>query len=47
MTAAQNTHPERFAGRGTPLPPDLPGPAWIDKPANTAQEVTTVNSTQN
>ncbi|GAA4927458.1 transposase InsO family protein [Nonomuraea thailandensis] len=47
LTAAQNTHPERFASGGTPIPPHLPGPAWINKPTNTAKAVTTENSTQN
>lgn len=47
LTAAQSAYPERFASGGTPTPPDLPGPAWINKPKNTVQEVTTENSTQN
>ncbi|MGP4104901.1 IS3-like element IS1141 family transposase, partial [Nonomuraea sp. KM90] len=47
LTAAQSAHPERFASGGTPVPPDLPGPAWINKPKNAVQEVTTENSTQN
>lgn len=32
LAAAQSAHPERFASGGTPTPPDLPGPAWINKP---------------
>ncbi|WP_424528971.1 IS3 family transposase [Sphaerisporangium viridialbum] len=34
LVAAQATHPERFASGGMPTPPDLPGPAWINKPNN-------------
>ncbi|MEV4381842.1 hypothetical protein AB0J58_33625, partial [Streptosporangium sp. NPDC049644] len=34
LAAAHATHPERFASGGIPAPPDLPGPAWINKPKN-------------
>ncbi|WP_433432976.1 IS3 family transposase [Nonomuraea sp. CA-141351] len=47
LTAAQSAYPERFASGGTPAPPDLPGPAWINKPKNTVEEVAPENSTQN
>jgi hypothetical protein len=32
LSAAYARHPERFVRR-PPLPPDLPGPAWINPPA--------------
>ncbi|MFB4284596.1 integrase core domain-containing protein [Nonomuraea sp. MTCD27] len=32
LATAHATHPERFASGGLPTPPDLPGPAWINKP---------------
>ncbi|SNT64119.1 Transposase InsO and inactivated derivatives [Streptosporangium subroseum] len=32
LATAQATHPQRFASGGTPTPPALPGPAWINKP---------------
>jgi hypothetical protein len=31
LQAAYAAHPERFV-RQAPLPPALPGPAWINKP---------------
>jgi putative transposase len=36
LAAAYTAHPERFVGK-PPEPPDLPGPAWINRPA---EEVT-------
>ncbi|MGP3963168.1 transposase, partial [Nonomuraea sp. 3N208] len=47
LTAAQSAHPERFATGGTPTPPDLPGPVWINKPKNEDQKETTEKPTQN
>ncbi|WP_307557867.1 IS3 family transposase [Streptosporangium lutulentum] len=32
LATAQAAHPERFASGGAPTPPNLPGPAWINKP---------------
>lgn len=32
LATPQTAYPERFAGGGTPTPPNLPGPAWISKP---------------
>jgi putative transposase len=31
LDAAYAAHPERFVN-GPPIPPRLPGPAWINKP---------------
>ncbi|MFC4116455.1 IS3 family transposase [Nonomuraea zeae] len=45
LAAAQATHPKRFASAGTPTPPALPGPAWINKPKT--EKDTTEKSTQN
>jgi putative transposase len=50
LAAAQAAHPERFASGGTPTPPDLPGPAWINKPNQdhpNEQKNTSENQTQN
>lgn len=48
LAAAQAAHPERFASGGTPTPPALPGPAWINKPkTETPNEDATEKSTQN
>jgi transposase InsO family protein len=47
LATAQAAHPERFASGGIPTPPDLPGPAWINKPKNENQKDTTEKPTQN
>ncbi|MFF5113632.1 hypothetical protein [Streptosporangium sp. NPDC000509] len=38
LATAQAAYPERFASGGTPTPPDLPGPAWINKPNDLDQK---------
>ena len=47
LATAQASHPERFASGGTPTPPDLPGPAWINKPKPDELKDTPKNPTQN
>lgn len=47
LAAAQSAHPERFVTGGTPTPPDLPGPAWINKPKDENQKETTKKPIQN
>lgn len=47
LTAAHARHPERFASGGLPTPPDLPGPAWIDKPKTDEPKDATEKTTRN
>ncbi|WP_404823970.1 IS3 family transposase [Nonomuraea gerenzanensis] len=47
LTAAHATHPERFASGGLPTPPDLPGPAWINKPKTNEPKDATEKTTHN
>ncbi|MBE1589716.1 hypothetical protein ACFPOI_10070 [Nonomuraea angiospora] len=47
LAAAQAAHPGRHATGGTPTPPDLSGPGWINKPKNENQKDTTEKPTQN
>ena len=39
LASAFDAHPERFV-RGMPMPPSLPGAAWINKPKVGFKEVT-------
>jgi putative transposase len=43
LRAALSAHPERFL-RGTPKPPSLPEPSWINKPAEQTDETETAAS---
>ncbi|MET7728504.1 integrase core domain-containing protein, partial [Streptomyces mirabilis] len=43
LRAAHSAHPERFL-RGTPKPPSLPEPSWINKPAQQTDETETAAS---
>ncbi|GAA3408239.1 hypothetical protein GCM10018952_04660 [Streptosporangium vulgare] len=45
--SAQAAYPERFASGGTPTPPGLPGPAWINKPNDLDQKDEQEKPTQN
>jgi putative transposase len=47
LATARATHPQRFASGGTPIPPDLPGPAWINKPKTDEPRATPEKPTQN
>ncbi|MFB9674639.1 hypothetical protein [Streptosporangium vulgare] len=47
LSSAQAAYPERFASGGTPTPPGLPGPAWINKPNDLDQKDEQEKPTQN